>query len=65
MKAEHRGGAHAQRAPDRFLSTIAGDLPGVEEATRALYRGDLRSFADRIQEWPREIREHALTLAHN
>jgi uncharacterized protein len=47
----------------RFLSVIAGDLPGYEEAIRALYKKDRKGFATRIAEWPADIAAYALTLA--
>lgn len=53
----------AQAATDRFLGVMAGDLPGYEEATRALYRQDQVAFAERLFGWPQDIREHALRLA--
>lgn len=39
----------------RFLSAIAGDLPGFEEATRALYAGDERAFREHCSAWPKDI----------
>lgn len=53
----------AQRAADRFLGVLGGDLPGYEEATRALYAGDGPAFQARVQHWPDDIRTHALSLA--
>jgi len=50
----------AQDATHRFLYALAGDLPGFEEAARALYAWDLERFADRIAGWPPDVREHAL-----
>ena len=47
----------------RFLSALAGDLPGYEEAIRALFAGEDQSFADRMATWPPDIRDHALALA--
>lgn len=43
----------------RFLTAIAGDRPGYEEALRALYRGDLAGFRARIADWPRDVRDYA------
>ncbi|SIO03283.1 DUF2239 family protein [Vannielia litorea] len=60
----------AMKAPDtgarrdaafRFCNAIAGDLPGFEEAMRALYAG--KGFADAVAHWPRDIRAHAVRLA--
>jgi len=49
----------------RFLSALAGDLPGFEEATRALFAGDAEAFADRMAGWPADVRDHALRLARS
>lgn len=46
-----------------FLSALAGDLPGYEEAIRALFAGEVESFAERMATWPPDIRDHALVLA--
>ncbi|MBU9378572.1 DUF2239 family protein [Burkholderia gladioli] len=46
-----------------FMSALAGDLPGFEEASRALFAGDMPGFRDRIEAWPRDLREHLLRLA--
>ncbi len=41
-----------------FMSVMAGDLPGFEEATRALFAGDRDRFADLISDWPQDVRDH-------
>ncbi|MCK2056039.1 DUF2239 family protein [Methylobacterium sp. 37f] len=53
----------AKEAGYRFLSALAGDLPGYEEAIRALFAGDAGGFTDRMTAWPPDIRDHALKLA--
>lgn len=53
----------AREAAYRFLSGLAGDLPGFEEVIRALFTGDAKGFADRMTAWPPDIRAHALKLA--
>ncbi len=53
----------AQEAAYRFMLAIAGDLPGYEEATRALFADDRRALEERIANWPQDIRTHALRLA--
>jgi hypothetical protein len=61
-----RGQTQAKIARDaayRFLSALAGNLPGFEEAIRALYSGDGTAFADRMAAWPPDVRDHALKLA--
>lgn len=61
------GGATAAKADRerayRFLSALAGDLPGYEEAMRALFAGDGGGFASRMADWPADVRRHALLLA--
>jgi hypothetical protein len=52
----------AQEAAGRFLSAVAGNLPGYEEATRALYAGDRERMASLIAEWPADLREYATRL---
>jgi hypothetical protein len=47
----------------KFMSVMAGDLKGYEEALRALYRKDKKMFLSCIEEWPTDIREHSLELA--
>jgi hypothetical protein len=53
----------AQEAAYRFMSAIAGNLPGFEEATRALFAYDRRRFAELIADWPEDVREFAVRLA--
>ncbi len=53
----------AQEAAYRFMSAVAGDLPGFEEATRALYAYDRRKFAQLIAGWPEDVRDFAVKLA--
>lgn len=47
----------------RFISVMAGDLPGFEEASRALFASDLPRFLELMASWPGDIREHAAQLA--
>lgn len=47
----------------RFMLAVAGDRPGYEEATRALYARDGQRFAEMTSGWPTEIRNHARYLA--
>ncbi|MFM1896929.1 MAG: hypothetical protein RLZZ385_2003 [Pseudomonadota bacterium] len=53
----------SQVAANRFMSAMAGNLPGYEEATRALFAGDKRRFAFEIELWPRDVRAYAMGLA--
>jgi hypothetical protein len=53
----------AQEAAYRFMSAIAGDEPGYEEALRALFAGRRAGFEERIAAWPADVRDHAKKLA--
>ena len=53
----------AQQAADRFMSALAGNEPGYEEAARALYAGDRARFAQYMMAWPTDVSDHALRLA--
>lgn len=55
----------ARQAAGRFLMAVAGDFMGYEEATRALYAGELDRLRVLTAEWPAEIRDHALALAES
>jgi hypothetical protein len=52
----------AIEAAARFLSAMAGNLPGYEEASRALYARNKKRFHELTREWPRDIRLHARHL---
>ena len=52
----------AQEAAYRFTLAVAGDLPGFEEASRALFAWDLDRFSQLIAVWPADVRDHALAI---
>lgn len=52
-------------AASRFLSVMAGNLPGYEEALRALYAGKRDDFDILIRDWPADIQNHALRITRN
>jgi len=54
---------HSQEAAYRFMSAVAGNLPGYEEAIRALFAGNRERFDDSIASWSAGIREYALRLS--
>jgi uncharacterized protein len=68
---EHARGANqgkdrrrrAQEAAYRFASALAGDEPGFEEATRALFGGNPERFAEMVEPWPIDIRDYVKRLA--
>ena len=53
----------AREAAYRFASAIGGDLPGFEDAMRALFAGDDAGFEARIQDWPADIAAQLRTYA--
>ena len=53
----------AQETAYRFMAAMAGDAPGFEEATRALFAGDAGRFEEHVAGWPEDVREHAALLA--
>ncbi|TVM36870.1 DUF2239 family protein [Oceanidesulfovibrio marinus] len=53
----------SQEAAYRFMSAIAGNLPGFEEATRALFAKDRGRFRELVEAWPADIRDYSATLA--
>lgn len=53
----------ARESAYRFISAMAGNQPGFEEATRALFARDAAKFTDHSDAWPPDVREHAHRLA--
>jgi hypothetical protein len=54
----------ARDAAYHFMSAMAGNLPGFEEAARALFADDRRGFVGRIANWPEDVRDHVINLAY-
>ena len=61
-------GAEAERrqtrrdAAYRFMAAMAGDLPGFEEASRALFGGDRQQLSGLISTWPTDVSSQVLSL---
>lgn len=53
----------AREVAYNFLSAMAGDRPGFEEATRALFAGDRTKLENETEGWPADVRGYALELA--
>ena len=53
----------AQEAAYRFMTALAGDAPGYEEATRALFAGQRERFGQLTADWPPDVAAHARRLA--
>nr|WP_311527103.1 DUF2239 family protein [uncultured Ralstonia sp.] len=54
----------AQEAAYRFMSAMAGNAPGFEDATRALFAADAVAFESLTRSWPADVRDFARGLAH-
>jgi hypothetical protein len=52
----------AQESTYRFMSALAGNLKGFEDASRALFAGDRDGFARATEAWPTDVRDHARWL---
>jgi hypothetical protein len=54
---------NARERAYHFMAAMAGDLPGFEEAIRALFADDRQRLEDMTVAWPEDVRIHALRLA--
>lgn len=52
----------SREAAYRFMSAMAGNEPGFEEATRSLFHGDIEGAGKCMNGWPTDVRQHALRL---
>ena len=67
-EARRNGGDRGQtrQARDRAynaMSTLAGDLAGFEEASRALFAGDHARLVAQMAAWPQDVQAYLLQLA--
>jgi hypothetical protein len=69
VEEARRSGATSERQRDareiayRFMSAMAGNRPGFEEATRALFAGDATKFGALVAQWPQAIAGYAMKLS--
>ncbi|MCS4509718.1 DUF2239 family protein [Xylophilus ampelinus] len=61
--AQEDGARAGQEVAYRFVSAIASDLPGYEDALRALFVGDRKRFDMSTSAWPEDVREYARARA--
>jgi len=66
-EAKHsgRGKDRARQSQDavyRFMTVMAGDFPGFEEALRAFYRRDHERFGSIVASWPKDVCKHVEKL---
>ena len=52
----------AREAAYHFMSVMAGNFAGFEEASRALFAGDHARLDKEIAGWPADIRDHLLRI---
>lgn len=52
-----------REAQYKAMVVLAGDLPGFEEASRALFAGDLDGLAERMRDWPKDLRDYLISLS--
>jgi hypothetical protein len=63
---EAEGPDRARKAKDatyRFMTALAGDKPGYEEATRMLFAGDWTAFDAAVAGWPEDVRDAVRGMA--
>lgn len=53
----------AQESAYRFLSAMAGNEPGFEEAIRALFAGNRGRFDELAALWPHDVAQHARKIS--
>lgn len=53
----------AQDRTNRLLTTLAGNLPGFEDAIRALYARDRAGFEHQLSSWPADLRDTGMQFA--
>lgn len=52
----------AEEAAYRFMSAMAGNYPGFEEASRALFAHDYARLGTLVAPWPADVRDHVRRL---
>jgi hypothetical protein len=51
----------AIQATGRVMTALAGNLPGFEEASRALYARDRTRLAECVKDWPQDVRGYVMS----
>lgn len=57
-REQEQGLPASPEARYKAMSTLAGDMPGFEEASRLLFAGDEAGFARSIAQWPQALRDY-------
>lgn len=63
--AEADARREAREAVHRFITVMAGNAPGYEEAVRALFAGDGAKFHAQMSAWPIDVRAQASDMARH
>jgi hypothetical protein len=63
MRSPAEQARSGREAAFRFMSAVAGDYPGYEEAVRAVFACDSVRFQSASLDWPADVREYAAKLA--
>jgi hypothetical protein len=53
----------SQERSYKFMVALAGNLPGFEEAARALFANNLEMLREKTSRWPQDVRDHVFRLA--
>ena len=65
-RRDNRAAEQSRRMRDaayHFMSAMAGNLPGFEEASRALFADQRERLRQLIAGWPADVRDHHIRLA--
>ena len=65
-RLDRSGKEERRKARERayyFMSAMAGDMSGFEEASRALFADDAGRFEEHTANWPKDVRSYANKLA--
>ncbi|NWC43817.1 DUF2239 family protein [Pseudomonas edaphica] len=65
VHAAHDQMRQAKEASYRFMSALGGDLPGFEDASRALFAHDGADFSHKIAHWPVDVQTYLAWLSRN
>ncbi|MBN8801581.1 MAG: DUF2239 family protein [Stenotrophomonas acidaminiphila] len=66
-RADDGAGDLRQRREAQYqaMLALAGDLPGFEEASRALFAGDTAALAMHFRQWPGDVGNYLASLSAN
>ncbi|WP_182333739.1 DUF2239 family protein [Stenotrophomonas acidaminiphila] len=66
-RADDGAGDLRQRREAQYqaMRVLAGDLPGFEEASRALFAGDTAALAMHFRQWPGDVGNYLASLSAN